>query len=318
VNYNPYAPPQAAVQPYTPLQPGAGQPQPWEIGEVISLAFDAFKGNWVALVFAQLLAGVLIMIPAIVPGILLVTGAVDPNSAAYYAIYSASMVAILTLEAFLYVGLFRIALGAARGQRPELGLLFSGGDRFLAMLGVFWLVFLAIALGYALLVVPGIILGLGLFMSFMFVVDQNLGPIDALKASWAATRGHKMHLFLFGLVALAMVLGGYIACFVGVLAVIPILSVAHAIIYLRLSGRGAPAFGTPAVYPAQAYPPQGYGAPPQGGGYGPQGGQGGPQGGFGGPGPQGGYGPQGGGQGGPPPGGGGYGPPGGGGPPRGY
>ena len=318
MNYNPYAPPQAAVQPYTPLQPGTGQPQPWEIGEVIALAFEAFKGNWVVLIVSQIVVGALVMVPAIVPGILLATGAVDPTSAAGLALRFASLVAILTLDLFFCVGLYRISLAAARGQRPELSLLFSGGDRFLAMLGAFFLLLLLVAVGYALLIVPGIIVGLGLFMSLMFVIDQNLGPVDALKASWAATQGHKLHLFLFALVGCAMMLGGYIACFVGVLVVIPILSVAHAIVYLRLSGRGAPAFGMPAVYPAQAYPQQGYGAP-QGGGYGPQGGQGGPQGGFGGPGPQGGYGPpQGGGQGGPPPGGGGYGPPGGGGPPRGY
>jgi hypothetical protein len=320
VNYNPYAPPQAAVQPYTPPPPGVGQPQPWEIGEVVSQAFEAFKANWVVLVFSMLIVGVLVMILIVPLGVLVATGVIEVNSVEYWGVYSASVFLILTLDAFLYVGLYRIALVAARGQRPEFGLLFSGGDRFLAMLGTLWLSFLIVAFGYALLVVPGIILGLGLSMSLMFVVDQNLGPVDALKASWGAMQGHKLHLLLFGLVAFAMVVAGELACGVGLLAVIPILWVAHAIIYLRLTGRGAPArpaYGMPAGYPGQAYPPQGYG-PPVGGGYapqGPQGGYGGPQGGFGGPQGGGGYGgPQGGGQGGPPPGGGGgYGPPGGGG-----
>jgi uncharacterized membrane protein len=335
VNYNPYAPPQAAVQPYAPPPPGGGQPQPWEIGEVLSAAWEAFKPNWVVLVFSLFLVGVLMIIPAMVPVILVVAGAIEVGSVEYAAVYSGSMIVMMTIVSFLAVGLARIALAAARGQRPEFGLLFGGGDRFLPMLGTILCLNILTYVGFAFLIVPGVILHLGLYSSVWFVIDQNLGPVDALKASWAATQGHKMHLLLFGLVTFAMMMGGYAACGLGIFGVLPIIAVGYAIIYLRLTGRGgpAPAYGMQGGYAGQAGPPQGYGPPP--GGYGPQGGGGfggpqggggfgGPQGGggFGGPqggggfgGPSGGYGPQGGGgQGGPPPGGGGgYGPPGGGG-----
>jgi uncharacterized membrane protein len=323
MNYNPYAPPQAGPPLPLPQAQGAGAPQPWEVGEVIGAAFEAFKANWVVLVFAHLLGAILAAVPSFIPMILVVAGAIDMGSGEYWGIYSAAMIVALTLDAFLYVGLWRISLAAARGERPEFALLFSGGSRFLAMLGTFWLLTLTVALGYVLLVVPGIILGLGLYMSMLFVVDQNMGPVDAMKASWNATQGYKGRLFLFGLLAFGMVIAGYIACFVGVFAVIPILSVASAIIYLRLSGRGAPspAYGMPfpgppgVGYPGQPYAPGfgpqgGYGGPQGGGGYGgpPGGGYGGPPGGGA---PPGGYNPPGGFN----PGGGGYGPPGGGGPP---
>jgi uncharacterized membrane protein len=280
-------------------------PQPWEIGEVISAAFEAFKANWVVLVFAHLLGGVLVAVPSVIPLILVLTGAIDGESPEYWGIRGASMFVVLTLDAFLYVGLWRISLSAARGERPEFALLFSGGSRFLAMFGTFWLLALTVGLGYALLIVPGVILALGLYMSMLFVVDQNMGPIDAMKASWSATQGYKGRLFVFGLLAFVMLIAGYIACFVGVFVVVPILSVASAIIYLRLSGRGAPA--PPYGLPAPGFAGGGYPGQPYGPGYGPQGGYGGPQGGgYGGP-------PGGGGYGGPPGGAppGGYGPPGG-------
>ena len=336
MNYNPYAPPQAAPPNVSPPQPGQGPPQPWEIGEVVNSAFEAFKANWVVLVFGPLVVGFIVMVPAMVPGLLLIAGALEMGSAPYWAVYSVSMLVTYLLEAFFYVGLYRLSLAAARGERPDFGMIFTGADRFLPMFGTAVLFFLITGFGSVLLIVPGVILWLGLFPSLFFVVDQNMGPIDALKASWSATEGHKAHIFLFGLLSVAMMFGGLMACGVGMLAVVAILSVAMAIIYLRISGRGgpAPAFGMQLGYPGQPYA-QGYGPPPggygpQGGGYGspPQGGYGGPQGGYGGP--QGGYGgPQGGGggQGGPPPGGygppggynpgggGGYGPPGGGGPP---
>jgi uncharacterized membrane protein len=210
------------------------------VSEVIDAAFEAFKANWVVLVFAHLVAGVLAAVPSFVPGILLFVGLVEVGSARYWVIYGACMTVVFTLDAFLYTGLWRISLDAARGERPEFSLLFTGGNRFPAMLGTFWLLFLVVGFGYACLVVPGVILGLGLWMSMLFVVDQEMGPIEAMKASWSATMGQKGRLSLFALFAFAMMIAGYIACFVGIIVVIPILSVASAILYLRLSGREAP------------------------------------------------------------------------------
>jgi uncharacterized membrane protein len=344
VNYNPYAPPQVAVQPYAQAPYGAGQPQPWEIGEVINAAFEAFKANWVVLVFSPFLAGLLIT-PAFVPMIvLLASGVVDPNTPEFFGTYAATLLVLFVPLSFFYVGIFKIALSAARGERPDFGLLFSGGSRFLAMMGTFYLMWLLLSFAFAMLFVPGVFLALALSMSAMFVVDQNMGPIEAMKASWAATEGHKMHLFLLGLVSFGMYLCGYIACGLGLFVVTPILLVTHAIVYLRISGRGGPAplglqpayggqYAAPGYGPPAAYgPPGGFGGPPQGGGPpGGQGGfgQGGSGGGFGqggggfgqgGQGGQGGSGPGGFGQGGFGGGGqgGGYGPPGGqGGPPPG-
>ncbi len=333
MNYNPYAPPQGAPQTLATQQAGQGPPQPWEIGEVLSSSFEAFKANWVVLVFSLMLAGIIASAPILVLIGMVVAGAVQMGSAEYWALYGGSFFILIAVMSFFHVGLFRISAAAARGQQAEFGTLFSGGDRFLSLLGLQLLLTVMLYPAFLMLIVPGVILSLGLGMASYFVVDQGMGPIEALKASWNATQGHKAHLFLFGLLASVMVLGGYVACFVGMFAVMPILFVAMTIIYLRISGRGgpAPAYGMQPGYPGQPYA-QGYGPPPGGygpaGGYGgpPPGGYGGPPGGYGGPpggygGPPGGYGGPPGGQGGPPPGGynpggGGYGPPGGGGPPR--
>jgi hypothetical protein len=316
VNYNPYAPPQVAVQQSAPMLAGTGQPQPWEIGEVLSAAFEAFKANWVVLVLAPIVFG-LFVLPVFVPIIVLVaTGTIEINSGEYFATYGATVTVAIFVESFFLVGLYRIGLAAARGEKVEFGTLFSGASRFLPLFATFFLTMIVVYLGFALLIVPGVILGLGLFLSTLYVIDQNMGPIDAMKASWAATQGQKGHIFLFGLVALAMYFGGYIACGIGLLAVIPILLVAHSILYLRISGRGGPpAYAMQGGY-GGANPSAGYGPPPGGfasgaGGYGaPPGGYGGPQGGSGGPQGGGGYGgPQGGGGYGGPQGGGGYGGP---------
>src|SRR5262249_31959774 len=95
--------------------------------------------------------------------------------------------------------LARIALAAARGQRPRIADLFDfrrAGSLFVAAL----LSGLAIMGGFLLLIIPGFIALIGLgFVSF-FVVDgpEDRGALDALRASWNATRGHRLHLFGFG------------------------------------------------------------------------------------------------------------------------
>ena len=45
MNYNPYVPPQAGP-PQAPGPQQAGGPQPWEIGEVLTNAWEIYKANW--------------------------------------------------------------------------------------------------------------------------------------------------------------------------------------------------------------------------------------------------------------------------------
>ncbi len=292
------------VPPGGPPQGGA---QPWDIGEILSLAFEGFKRTWGVLIGAFFVDAILAGIPGQIPQILTQTGAVDPGSAAASILALVLGLVGLAIGAFMASGLLKIYITAARGGQPNFGDLFSGGSKMFSILAVQILMGFAILLGLLLLIVPGIILALGLSYATYFVADADMGPIDALKASWAATTGSKGKLFLFGIVAFFIAMLGLVACCVGVFAAVAITALAQAMIYVRISGRGQTSggFDPSAGGPGGGFAPPGmggYGGPPAGGGYGgpPQGGGGG----YGGP-PQGG-----GGYGGPPQGGGGYGPPG--------
>ena len=313
-----------------------GPPRPWGVGDVIGNGWEAVKRWWVVLILAPFLAAFIGGIPGQIPQIFVSSGAVDPGSDGFFAMTAICTFISVVVSIFFQVGQLRIYLAAARGQEPEFMTIFSGADRFLPVLLLSMLLGLIIAAGMMMLLVPGIILSLGLGMATMFCVDQRMGVIDSLKASWDATNGHKLDLFGFAFAVIGVMLLGLLACCLGIYVAIPVIGVAYAIIYLHLTGQPTGGGGGGYVPPQGGFggPPQGgFGGPPQGGfGGPPQGGFGGPpqggppQGGFGGP-PQGGFGgpPQGGGGYGPPPGGGappagggGYGPPpGGGGPPQG-
>jgi hypothetical protein len=273
MNYqvNPYAAPQAA--PPSAMGPApAGTPQPWNVGEVVSIAWERFKPNWAVVVFTYLVTLVITQVVAGVPAVLEAAGVLGAKSAPAIVLRLAFTALNLVVAAFFQVGLTRIWLQIARGENPEFGVVFSGGDRMWACLGTLFLLGLIFGVGLLLLIVPGVIFLCGLLLSTFYVVDANMGPIAALQASWNATRGHKGNLFVLGLVAFGLAIAGFLMLCVGWLVTVPIGYIALTVAYTRISGLGvvpspsvSPVGGPPPPY-APPPPQTGYGPPP---GYGP-------------------------------------------------
>ncbi|MGH7298757.1 MAG: YciC family protein, partial [Polyangiaceae bacterium] len=280
--YNPYAPPQAAPPPVQTSN-AQGAPQPWAVGEVISLGWERFKQNWVVLVFSYLLVTVILQAASRVTVLILGDATPDLQSPEYWGGIGASTLVTQVFNAYFQPGLIRIWVGAARGQTPSFGTLFTGHDRFLPMLALTFLTSIVVGFGFLLLIVPGVILSLGLYIAPYYLVDARIGPIAAMKASWGASSGQKGDLFLLALAGVGLALLGIVMCFFGILATFPLYSVAVAAVYTRMSGIGV----APSMYGGA--PPAGYPPPPQVGppGYGPPG----PPPGSGPPGPPPGYGP---------------------------
>lgn len=100
----------------------------------------------------------------------------------------------LTFGYVLYMGCL-----ADRGVN-DLNLLFSGFNRFLETLVAGLLYSVAVGVGCALLIVPGIILACGFGMTFYILADDpNISGVDAMKQSWEMMNGHKMDFFMLGL-----------------------------------------------------------------------------------------------------------------------
>lgn len=232
--YNPYQPPQqpyAQQPPPSQVAPASGQPLPWSIGDVLSSGWAVVKEQWVVLIFAPLLAG---FIGGFIGGFMEgIFGAMDMAAVGGLLDLGARTV----VGAFFAVGTTRIFLTAARGEPAQFGTLFGGGDRFVQVLIVQILSMLCIFAGMLLLVVPGIIAALGLTLAVFFCVDQNMEPMDALKASWAAMTGHKGSYFLYGIVAVFLMIAGLLAFLVGAFVAGAVVQVGTAIIYLRLTGQ---------------------------------------------------------------------------------
>lgn len=80
-----------------------------------------------------------------------------------------------------------LLLAIRENRKPEIGDLFSQMRLFLPLLGFGILVFIALMVGFAMLVLPGIIMVLALAFFCLYLLplmtDQEMGLIDAIKES---------------------------------------------------------------------------------------------------------------------------------------
>lgn len=234
---NPYAAPR--VGDVTTGGPGGfGEPQPWEVGEVITEAWEAFKANWALLFAASFIATVAGAIPNQVASLLTTFGAIEPGTAPQFISMGFGILLGAVVQAFFQTGLIRLWLAAMRRETLKLEVIFSGGDRFGPMLAFTVLNLLAIYGGLLLFVVGAIFFAIAFFFGSFYVADANLGAIEAMKASWRVTDGQRMKIFVLGLANMGIFIAGLFACCIGVLASHAICGVSWAIVYTRISGGG--------------------------------------------------------------------------------
>ena len=262
--HNPYAPPAAEVTAEAGV-PVQGEPQPWEVGEAIRSGWEIYKANWAPLTLGYFVATLVGTIPGQVAPALQLAGVFEEGSFSYYLVHAPlSLVGWLVAE-FFAVGFTRAALRATRLGTATFGDFFAGGSRFVAFLVMSFVKTVVVFVGLLFLVVPGIIVALGLMNSGFYVVDQNLGPIASLKASWVSAEGQKSNLLVLALAEVGLTLVGLAACCLGVFVAVPAMLVARAIVYTRMSGTAeppSPPAGGPGCGPPGGYGPPGYGPPP--------------------------------------------------------
>ncbi|MBX3216411.1 MAG: hypothetical protein KF850_30515 [Labilithrix sp.] len=278
-DYNPYAAPGAEAA-ESPSVPVGGEPQPWSVGEVVSGGWHAYKAHWAPLTFGYLVATLIGATPGQVAPMAALAGTLEEGTPAYYALHLPLSVVGWLVAEFLTAGFTRAAMRALRTNDASFGDFFAAGARFVAFVGMSLLRTVATALASLVFVVavalvaakvvsplvvlpaflflvPGVIVALGLSIAPFYVIDQNLGAVASLQASWGATRGHKGHLFALMLVEVGVILLGMAACCLGIFAAVPVMLLARAIVYMRLSGT-AP---IPAAPPGPYAPPPGHGGP---------------------------------------------------------
>jgi hypothetical protein len=155
----------------------------------------------------------------------------------------------------MQIGLTKMTLKIHDNEKTDAGELFRNyaklWDYFLASI-IYGLI---IFVGFLLLIVPGVIWSLKFRFYSYFIIDKNMSPIEALKASAAITDGYKAQLFMLGILVGLINFLGLLCLGVGLFLTIPLSLMAFVFAFRRLQ---APATDnatiTPPVSPAPSAP----------------------------------------------------------------
>ncbi len=259
---------------YPPVPPGP------RIGEWLSESFTLFGREWqtwlgqgailLFLGMGPLLVGLAAYYGAIAA--LIVSGSrtgpsSTPSLGALFAGIGALGVGGLIstfLMVFLMCGMKRTAARQLRGEPIAVRDIFSGGDVFLPVLGASLLIGLAASAGIVFCILPGFLIAGMLSLSLPILVEERLGVLDALRKSWEVTRPNLwMFTLWYFLISLIGGLGTY-ACYIGLIATLPIYSIGLMVAYrdtVGLPGALPPAAAVPVVPPAPVVD-YGAGGPP--------------------------------------------------------
>lgn len=161
-------------------------------GSILSRAFSLFGAG--AVPFLTIVA--LIQSPWLVYHLYSTSaGGASPCLDALASLVSGFVLGPIGAAALIY-GVFR----SLRSESVTVGECFRVGfARWLPVLLVSILVGLATMGGFLLLVIPGIVVACGLFVSVPSLIVEDLSPSDALRRSWRLTDGYKVPIFFVSL-----------------------------------------------------------------------------------------------------------------------
>jgi len=236
----------------------------FSIGDAVRFGWDTMKNN-----LGFLIPAVLIMwLAAAIPSGLSSFSYRMPLVAA--AIYSL-IFGIISFVIGMFVNMAQIKVGLrfSRGETADFPDLFNEYPRFWDFLLGSILYGLIVLGGLILLIIPGIYWAIKYHFYGYLIIDQGMGPVDAIKKSGELTDGVKWDLLVFWLALLGIYILGFLACCIGVLFAIPVILVAVAYVYRTLliatmtpQAQQAPPVQAPGPPPGQPQPPAAPPGPP--------------------------------------------------------
>lgn len=260
---NPYAAPAASIAKPAKSQSveaGTGQPRSVELGEIFELSWKIWQQHIGLLIGSfAILWGISIVLEFVGQFLTFAAGNVDPGLAIAaemgFGIFSN------LVNMFLGIGLAKVCLALGRGKNAEIGMLFSGGDRFLPVLGASIVLGLAMGVAGLLLVgVPALIGGrdlgpifaiagvavlIALFVLvflriwgyYYLIVDGQSGVMSCFSDAAEFGKINKATTFLLWLASMGIALLGLLAFCVGLIVAAPLIAMLWAVAYLKMSGQ---------------------------------------------------------------------------------
>ncbi|MFP4616860.1 MAG: hypothetical protein ACLFNR_01725 [Candidatus Paceibacterota bacterium] len=185
---------------------------------LISYSFNTawflFKGNWKTMIGVAILLFALVMVANALGFILF------EEESMSYAFWNFG---VFIFSGWLALGLYRVFLAIASGESVSVKKLFSQGIAPVLFFVIASMLYgLVVGVGFILLIIPGIFVGIKLYFYDIIIADKHYDPIKALKTSWALTKGHWWQLLGLLVLLILLNLAGMMALGVGLIITVPV------------------------------------------------------------------------------------------------
>ena len=148
-------------------------------------------------------------------------------------------IVFFVVNSILSLGVIAIVLKFVKNEKPTIQDLVSKKHLFSKYIFSNILVSILTIIGFLFFIIPGIVLAVRMQFYVYFIVEEEVGPIDAIKKSWNLTKGSFWNIFFFGLLAGGVQILGALALLVGLIFTTPTMWVAWAVVYEKLKAAKA-------------------------------------------------------------------------------
>jgi uncharacterized membrane protein len=145
-----------------------------------------------------------------------------------------------TVFGFIQASITRGALALTEG-RPFNSSTILSADRLGPIFVTALLVGVFTAIGYLFCGIGALIVSFFLAYTFLFLIDQDLAPFEAIKASFGFVKDNLGQLLLFYLASVAAYFVGALLCGIGLIVAVPVVIIATTYTYKKLTGQAVAA-----------------------------------------------------------------------------
>lgn len=215
----------------------------FSINDIINEAWEKTKGNkgkvWLAmLLYMLVLIPVTIVAPLLVGAMGFETELVQGETPGPSVFIGIMLTQIISMVVTLPVGagFFMVGLKIASNLPVSATEVVSYFNKTLQLLITTILMYIMIALGFLLFILPGFYLMISYYLAIPLVVEKGLGPWAALEASRKAVTKCWFRFFGLGLVMMVIMMLGMIPLGIGLIWVLPLMLIAFGIAYRNIFG----------------------------------------------------------------------------------
>jgi len=225
-----------------PPAPGGYGAAPYSAPDAIGYGWRKFKENAGVMIAATLIVAVGAIVLGILGEVIAPSPSIVTNGGEFDFEVGATIASLIvqtitgTIGYILFAMMAKGALDVVDGGSFDIGRAFGALDIPKVLL-VGLLLSVITTVGYLACVLPGLVFSIFSFFTVYFVVDKAKEPVEAIGSSCTLVGRNFGNSLLSGLLAGLVLIAGALLCLVGLLAAVPVVTLAGAYAYRRFQGQ---------------------------------------------------------------------------------